>query len=71
MVVVCWSGCGQVVVRWWSGRDAKRYKVMNNVRVNFFLAWVKSVLNLTCFVEKVRNAAILPCSGDTYGCNLF
>ena len=33
-------------------RDAKAYELMNNVCVTFFLAWVKSVQNLTLFCRE-------------------
>ena len=39
--------------------DAKTYKCANNVCVKKILSWVKSLQNVTFFVEKVSNVAIL------------
>ena len=33
-------------------RDVKTYERASNARVNFFLAWVKSVPNFTVFCRK-------------------
>ena len=44
------------------GRDAKTYKRANNVCVNVFLAWVKSVQDFTLFClesEQCRDFALI------------